>query len=91
MDSAVLTGIISGAVTLIVCLVNNWFQQREADKKHNANIVLITYKLEQLEKEVQKHNMLIERTYDLERRQDIMGEQIKVANHRIEDLEKGAS
>lgn len=42
---------------------------------------LIKYRIEQLEKKVEKHNSVMERTYLLE-------EKIKVANHRIEDLEK---
>lgn len=42
---------------------------------------LTTYRIEQLEKKVDKHNTVIERTYVLE-------EQMKVANHRIEDLER---
>ena len=42
---------------------------------------LIKYRLEQLEKKVEKHNSIVERTYLLE-------EKIKVANHRIEDLER---
>jgi hypothetical protein len=42
---------------------------------------LVAYRLEQLEKKVDKHNNVIERTYLLE-------EKIKVANHRIDDLEK---
>lgn len=42
---------------------------------------LTAYRIEQLEKRVDKHNTLIERTYILE-------EQMKVANHRIEDLEE---
>ena len=41
---------------------------------------LTVYRLEQLEKKVQRHNNLIERTYILE-------ERMKVVNHRIEDLE----
>lgn len=49
------------------------------------------YKLEELTKRVDKHNNTIERTYDLERRMDVQEEQIRVENHRIEDLErKGA-
>ncbi|NLF84290.1 MAG: hypothetical protein GX568_09980 [Candidatus Gastranaerophilales bacterium] len=44
---------------------------------------LIAYRLEQLERKVDKHNSVIERTYILE-------EKVKVANHRIDDLEKGA-
>lgn len=49
---------------------------------------LISYRLEQLEKKVEKHNNLVERTYKLEESQEVLKEQIKVANHRIEDLEK---
>ena len=49
---------------------------------------LTQYRLEQLEKKVQAHNSLIERTYRLEERTELQEEKIKVANHRIEDLEK---
>ena len=41
---------------------------------------LTNYRLEQLELKVEKHNNLIERTYILE-------EKMRVANHRISDLE----
>lgn len=47
------------------------------------------YRIEQLEKKMEKHNNLIERTYRLEQHQSVVDEQIKVANHRIEDLENG--
>lgn len=49
---------------------------------------LTTYRIEQLEKKVDKHNTVIERTFKLEEAQAVMQEQIKVANHRIEDLER---
>lgn len=59
---------------------------------------LTQYRLEQLEKKVESHNKLIDRMYKVEGRVDlveqILGDQdelykekIKVANHRIEDLE----
>ena len=41
---------------------------------------LIKYRIEQLEKKVEKHNSVVERTFLLE-------EKMKGANHRIEDLE----
>lgn len=41
---------------------------------------IIKYRIEQLEKKVEKHNSVVERTYILE-------EKMKVANHRIDDLE----
>ena len=53
-----------------------------------ASARLTAYRLEQLEKKVDKHNTVIERTYKLEETQAVMEEQIKVANHQITDLEK---
>lgn len=48
---------------------------------------LTQYRLEQLEKKVEVHNGVIDRVYKLEERTEIQEEKIKVANHRIEDLE----
>ena len=48
---------------------------------------LVNYRLLQLEKKVQAHNNLVERTYHLEGEMELLHEQIKVANHRITDLE----
>lgn len=59
---------------------------------------LMAYRVEQLEKKVEKHNNLVERTYELERRESLLeqalreheelyAEKIRVANHRIDDLE----
>lgn len=50
---------------------------------------LISYRIEQLEKKVEKHNSIIERTFKLEEKTELQEEKIKVINHRIEDLEKG--
>lgn len=52
-----------------------------------ANTKLITYRIEQLEGKVNKHNNLIDRTYNLETQERLLEEQMKVANHRISDLE----
>lgn len=48
---------------------------------------LTNYKIEQLQKQVEKHNSMIERTFKLEEHAAVMDEQIKVANHRIADIE----
>lgn len=45
------------------------------------------YRIEQLEKKVDKHNNVIERTYNLEKQTELQEEKIKVVNHRISDLE----
>lgn len=49
---------------------------------------LTTYRIEQLEKKVDKHNTVIDRTYKLEQEYAVLDEKIRVANHRIEDLEQ---
>lgn len=51
---------------------------------------LTAYRIEQLEKKVDKHNNLIERTYKLEEEAAILSEKITVANHRVDDLEKAS-
>lgn len=48
---------------------------------------LTNYRIEQLEKKVSVHNQLVERMYEIEKREDVMEEKVKVANHRIDDLE----
>lgn len=54
-----------------------------------ATSKLTNYRIEQLEKKVDKHNNLIERMYKAEDSINILDEKIKVVNHRIEDLEEG--
>ena len=50
---------------------------------------LTGYRIDRLEEQVKKHNNLIERVFKLEEHGAVIDEQIKVANHRIDDLEKG--
>lgn len=88
MNPTILASLISAGAAIIVCMINNHFQNAKTNKAHNDNIVLISYRLEQLESKVDKHNNLIERTYDLERRASVLEEKQDVANHRISDLEK---
>ena len=72
--------IIVGVLALIGTLAGAYM----ANRKSSA---LIAYRLEQLEKKVQAHNNLVERTYKLEERAELLEEKVKVANHRIDDLE----
>lgn len=81
MNVAIVSSLISAAATLIVCIISNHAQ----NEKTRA---LLEYKLDELTKRVDKHNNVIERTYELEKRTDLQEEKIKVVNHRIEDLER---
>lgn len=49
---------------------------------------LTNYRVEQLEKKVDKHNNLIERMFNLEGKVEVLEEKQDVANHRIDDLEE---
>lgn len=72
---------ITAAITLIICLITNHAQSQKT-------IALMDYRIGELTKAVERHNSLVERTYKLEQASALHEEQIKVANHRIEDLER---
>jgi len=71
MGETILAAMVTGVVTLAVCLVNNYFQQSKTR-------ALLEYKLNDLTERVNKHNDLIERTYRLE-------EQLSVTNEKVND------
>lgn len=77
----IISSLISAGVTLIVCLLNN---KAQADKTRT----LIEYRLRELEKKVEKHNNLIERTYKLEEQAGLATAEFKRVNHRLEKLEE---
>lgn len=77
----IIAAVISSVGTLGVCLITNHFQAAKTR-------ALLDYRLGQLEKKQDKHNKVIERVYHLETEIEVVREQIKVGNHRIEDLEK---
>lgn len=79
MSETILVALITGGLALLGTYISN-----------SKNATLIAYRLEQLEKKVNLHNQVVERTYKLEERTELQEEKIKVANHRIDDLERAA-
>ena len=63
--------IIVAAFSLLGTCIGSW-----------GGLKLMSYRIEQLEKKVDKHN-------NFAQRMPVVEEQIKVINHRIEDLERG--
>lgn len=61
--------VIVGVLSLIGTIIGSY-----------SGMKLMSYRIEQLEKKVEKHNSYAERI-------PILEEQMKVANHRIDDLE----
>ena len=82
MSSTVIAGIITGVVGIVVCLINNFFQNRKTAG-------LFEYRMDQLEKKVDLHNNAVERLYKAERAIAVNETKIKATNHRIDDLEDG--
>lgn len=79
--------LIAAGVTLLVCLINNYYQQKKVRTQHDETIQLMSYKLDQLTKKVELHNNAVERIYALERVTSVHEEKLKVSNHRLDDLE----
>lgn len=80
--------LITGAVAIIICMINNYFQNKESEAKHDETINLISYRLDQLEEKQDKYNDVIRRTFELEKSEQVFQEKMAVANHRIDDLEQ---
>ena len=87
--------LISAGAAILVCLINNYYMDRRRSAKAETDFEVlkasITAEIRSLTKEVEKQNNVIERVYSLETKADVFDEKMKVANHRLDDLEKGAA
>ena len=85
MSDAVLVAIISGVCSMIVGIVSAVIAAKstgnDVQKKMEIDQAITNTKLEELTREVRGQ-------HDLAQRIPVLEEQIKVANHRIDDLEK---
>lgn len=77
MTAEMIVAILSGVGTLLGSVCGILASNR-----------LTTYRIKKLEEKVDKHNQVIDRVYQLERQGAVVDEEIKVANHRISDLEE---
>lgn len=83
MNPTIVSALISAGAAILVSVLTN----HASNEKTRA---LLEYRLSELEKKVDKHNNLVERMYKVEELTSVQEEKIKVANHRLDDLEKGA-
>lgn len=81
MSEAIIVAIITGGLSLIGVIVSNNRTAQSVDTKLDKQQAVTETKLEELTREVRAHNNFAQRVPVLE-------EQMKVANHRIADLEK---
>lgn len=75
----------AAVIVAVLSLIGTLYGSRAGVKEANK---LVNYRLDQLSQRVDKHNNVVERTYHLEQEISVAQEQIKVANHRISDLEE---
>ncbi len=80
MTDAIIVAIITGAFSFLGVYFSN-----------RKSAALLEFRIKALEKKVEDHNNLVERMYAAEDRLNITDEKIKVANHRLDDLERSAS
>ena len=80
MDTAIIVALITGGMTLLGTIITNRQQANKIDQKLAMQQAITTQKLDELTREVREHN-------NFARRVPVIEEQIKVANHRINDLE----
>ena len=95
MSEAVIVALISGGVTLVGIIASHFStvqkidaNSKVADEKIQGEINVLKTDIRTLSNRVEAHNKVVERTYQLERRADVMEEKMKVANNRIGDLER---
>ena len=87
---AITTSVITGGLTLTGVIFTSRKQHDVTVQEIKTELALMHQEIEQLEHKQDVHNQVIERVYQLEKAVDILDEKQKTANHRIDDLEKGA-
>ncbi len=80
MSDAILVAIITGGLSLLGIIYSSGKSANKVDAKLDKQQAVIETKLNELTREVREHN-------NFARRVPVVEEQIKVINHRIEDLE----
>lgn len=81
MSEAITVALITGGLSLIGVIYSNSHTAQNMDAKLDKQQAITETKLEELTREVREHNNFAQRV-------PILEEQMKVANHRIADLEQ---
>ncbi|MGN0615180.1 hypothetical protein [Ruminococcus flavefaciens] len=81
MEPSIIVSLITGAVTIATVIINTRASNRELTHKLETQQAVTETKIDSLTSEVREHN-------NFARRMPVVEEQIKVINHRLEDLER---
>lgn len=80
MSEAVIVALITGAVSLIGTIITVLLANQKTNEALKISQAVTDTKIDELTREVRAHN-------NFAQRMPVVEEQIKVINHRIEDLE----
>lgn len=80
METAIIVALITGGLSLAGVIITCMYNNRKIETQLEKAQAVTDTKLDELTREVREHN-------GFARRMPVVEEQIKVINHRIEDLE----
>ena len=81
MAESILAALITGAISLIGTVLTILSQGKKTDEQMKISQAVTDTKIEELTREVREHN-------NFAHRMPVLEEQMKVANHRIADIEE---
>ena len=84
MNATVAASLITGLLSLAGVVLSNLLSERRRENALRTAQAVTDEQLRELTREVREHNHFA-------RRMPVVEEQIKVINHRLEDLEKGGA
>lgn len=101
MSDAVIVGLIGAFASLIVGTISGMVQMKkskleykqqteETEAKYNQSMAVVEYKMDNVQKSVDELKQINVRLFSVEKDTELLGEKIKSANHRIDDLERFA-
>ena len=80
MSEAIVVALITGGLSLVGVIVTSLVTARKSENAIRVSQAVTDTKIQELTREVQEHN-------NFAKRMPVVEEQIKVINHRIDDLE----
>ena len=81
MAESILVALITGTISLIGTVLTILSQGKKTDEQMKISQAVTDTKIEELTREVREHN-------NFAHRMPVLEEQMKVANHRIADIEE---
>ena len=90
MSETILAALIAAAASIAVSVITQVLAHSKTMEEQRLQNSLQNERIDNLRREVEKHNNLVERMYKVEDRANRNDDEIKRINHRLEVIEKGA-